>query len=96
MSIMNDDVVFDELHRGHHLFDALDRSGPEVAGFEDRNDAFLDLFAEPLLLIRRATLASAAAALSIASAASRICCVASSVPPTTAPSSPLTLAIPRR
>src|ERR1700730_5839819 len=47
------DVVFDELHRGHHLLDALTGQILEIAGFEDRNHALLDIFAEQLLLIRR-------------------------------------------
>src|SRR5260370_5924107 len=47
------DVLLDELHRGHHLADALAREILEVAGLEDRDHAFLDLFAEQLLLVRR-------------------------------------------
>ena len=47
------DVVFDELHRGHHLADALTGQILEIAGLEDRDDAFLDFLAEQLLLIRR-------------------------------------------
>ena len=73
----DDDVVFDEFHRGHHLADALTGQILEIAGLEDRDDAFLDFLAEQLLLIRRdVTLDSAVAAWSIASAASRICWVA--------------------
>src|ERR1700677_1537337 len=47
------DVIFDELHRGHHLLDALTGQILEIAGLEDRNHAFLDFLAEQLLLIRR-------------------------------------------
>ena len=48
------------------------RSILEIAGLEDRNDVFLDLFAEQLRLSGQVTLDSAVAALSIASAASKI------------------------
>ena len=46
-------MVFDELHRGHHLADALTGEVLEVAGFEDRHHALLDILAEDLLLVRR-------------------------------------------
>src|SRR3954454_7777683 len=47
------DVLLDELHRAHDLADALAGQVLEVAGFEDRDDAFLDIVGEPLLLIGR-------------------------------------------
>src|SRR6266404_9059431 len=47
------DVAFDELHRTHHLADALAGEILEVAGFEDRDHAFLDFLTEQLLLVRR-------------------------------------------
>jgi hypothetical protein len=49
-------VVFDEFHRGHHLADALAGEILEIAGLEDRDDAFLDFLAEQLLLVRRGVL----------------------------------------
>src|SRR6202012_1032460 len=51
------DVMLDELHRGHHLLDALAGEVLEIAGPEDRDDAFLDFLPEQLLLIRRSDLA---------------------------------------
>ena len=48
-----DDVLFDEFHRLHHLADALARQVLEIAGLEDRDDAFLDFLAEQLLLVGR-------------------------------------------
>ena len=50
------DVAFDELHRGHHLADALTGEILEVAGLENRDHAFLDFLAEQLLLVRRGVL----------------------------------------
>src|SRR3984885_13415674 len=46
-------VMLDELHRVHHLLDALAGEVLEIAGFENRDDALLDFLAEQLLLIRR-------------------------------------------
>ena len=36
------DVILDELHRGHHLVDALAGQVLEIAGLEDRDHLFLD------------------------------------------------------
>ena len=41
----------------HHLLDALAGEVLEIAGLENGDDAFLDFFAEQLLLIRRSDLA---------------------------------------
>src|SRR5689334_6146915 len=45
------DVLFDELHRVHDLADALAGQVLKIAGLEDRDDAFLDVVGEPLLLV---------------------------------------------
>src|SRR5947199_1621354 len=46
------DVLLDELHRRHHLGDALAGEVLKIAGLEDRDDALLDFLAEQLLLFR--------------------------------------------
>src|SRR3984885_4081076 len=48
----NGNVMLDELHRVHHLLDALAGEVLEIAGLENRDDALLDFLAEQLLLIR--------------------------------------------
>ena len=45
--------MLDELHRGHHLADALSGEVLEVAGLENADHAVLDFFAEPRVLVRR-------------------------------------------
>ena len=87
------DVLLDELHRGHHLADALTGEILEVAGLEDRDDAFLDFLAKQLLLVGRGVLGQRGRGLVDCFGGFESCRAACSVPPTTAPSSPLTLAI---
>jgi hypothetical protein len=56
------DVLLDELHRGHHLGDTLAGEVLEVAGLEDRDDAFLDFSERIFCWSGEVTLASALAA----------------------------------
>src|SRR4051794_10139537 len=46
-------VVLDELHRRHHLADALAGKILKIARLEDRDHALLDFLAEQPLLVRR-------------------------------------------
>src|SRR5439155_3309488 len=87
------DVLFDELHRVHHLADALTGEVWKLQASKIETTRSWISSLSSFCWSAEVTLASALAAWSIASVASRICWVACSVPPTTAPSSPFTLAI---
>ena len=54
------DVMLDELHRVHHLVDALAGKVLEIARFEDGDDPFLNFFAEQALLVGRSDLGHSA------------------------------------